>query len=512
MHFSHVVCYNNHNTMGIKEVIGMNRQRHFDAIIAGSGVAGLYCALQFPAEKRILVLCKDAMSVSNTDLAQGGVAAVLNTQNDSFALHKEDTLIAGHRENDEHAVDILVREGPDDVRRLYTEFGVEFDKQPDGSLNATLEGGHSRRRIVHHKDSTGHEIATRLCAAVTARPNITVAEHTLLYRLDRIDGGFFAHVLTADGAAVYAAPYVVLATGGIGQVYRYTTNAPIATGDGIRLAWEMGCRIAHLDYVQFHPSSFAGGDPHTRQRFLISEAVRGEGARLLNGKGERFMHLYDDRLELAPRDVVAKSIMLESRRQADEHFYLDIAYKGADFLKNRFPMIYEKCLQAGVDMTKQPIPIFPCHHYLMGGIAVNENAKTDLDRLYAAGECACTGVHGKNRLASNSLLEGLVFGRRAAQDILRHSAGERFDPPPLPAPDDLSGAPLPAGLADTVNDVMQRAAFVLPDLGAVREGLKTVDRMIARLKSGHFALSKDYVETLSLATVAHIILKELQAK
>ncbi len=484
----------------------------YDVIIAGSGVAGLYCALNFPANKRVLVLCKENMGESNTDLAQGGVAAVLDLTNDSYDLHMEDTMIAGHRENDPVSVNILVKEGPDDVRRLYRELGVEFDKRPDGELNATLEGGHSRRRIVHHKDSTGHEISVKLCEAVKKRDNIHVAEYSILYRLDRIDGGFFAHVLQDGQARVIAAPYVVLATGGIGQVYRYTTNSPIATGDGIRLAWDMGCKISHLDYVQFHPSSFAGGDANTRQRFLISEAVRGEGAYLLNCHKERFMHLYDERLELAPRDVVAKSIILESRRQADEHFYLDIAYKGEEFLKNRFPMIYNKCLESGIDMTKEPIPIFPCHHYLMGGIRVNINAKTDIDRLYAAGECACTGVHGKNRLASNSLLEGLVFGRRAAQDICRKSENETFTPPPFPTPDSVDGAPLPKGMDLAINDIMQRSSFVLPDMGAVREGLKTIDRYIARLKTGHFALTREYIETLSLATVAHIILKEIQAR
>ncbi len=484
----------------------------YDVIIAGSGIAGLYCALNFPPDKRVLVLCKENMGESNTDLAQGGVAAVLDLTDDSYDLHIEDTMIAGHRENDPVSVETLVKEGPDDVRRLYREFGVVFDKRPDGSLNATLEGGHSRRRIVHHKDSTGHEIAVKLCQAVRGLANVDVAEYSILYRLDRIDGGFFAHILKDRQTHVVAAPYVVLATGGIGQVYRYTTNSPIATGDGIRLAWDMGCKISHLDYVQFHPSSFAGGNTATRQRFLISEAVRGEGAYLLNCRKERFMHLYDERLELAPRDVVAKSIILESRRQADEHFYLDIAYKGEAFLKKRFPMIYEKCLAAGIDMTREPIPIFPCHHYLMGGIRVNINAKTDIDRLYAAGECACTGVHGKNRLASNSLLEGLVFGRRAAEDICRKSKNQVFTPPAPPEPDKVAGAPLPKGMDATINDIMQRSSFVLPDMGAVREGLKTIDRYIARLKTGHFALTREYIETLSLATVAHIILKEIQTR
>ena len=440
-------------------------EKQYDVIIAGCGVGGLYCALNIPSDKKVLLLCKDEMMLSNTALAQGGVAAVLDTTNDSYDLHFEDTLIAGRQENNHDSVRVLVTEGPKDVRRIYEEFDVDFDKTADGALNSTLEGGHSRRRIVHHKDSTGYEIAYRLCEAVKKRDNIEISEFSVLFNLKRFDGGFFAYILKDGKAQIVATPYVVLATGGIGQVYRYTTNSAIATGDGIRLAYDLGCKIAHLDYVQFHPTSFAA-DKTSRQKFLISEAVRGEGAYLLNCHKERFMHLYDKRLELAPRDVVAKSIILESRRLASEDFYLDIAYKGEDFLKKRFPMIYEKCLEKGVDITKEPIPIFPCQHYLMGGIDVNLNSKTDIDRLYAVGECSHTGVHGANRLASNSLLEALVFGRRSAEDITKKSEGERFCPPEFPEVPDISGAPVPKDIDKTINDIMQRSTFVIPDLSA----------------------------------------------
>lgn len=486
-------------------------EKQYDVIIAGCGVGGLYCALNIPEDKKVLLLCKDEMLLSNTALAQGGVAAVLDTTNDSYDLHFNDTLIAGRQENNHDSVRVLVTEGPKDVRRIYEEFDVDFDKTEAGELNSTLEGGHSRRRIVHHKDSTGYEIAYRLCEAVKKRKNIEISDFSVLFNLKRFDGGFFAYILKNDAAHIVATPYVVLATGGIGQVYRYTTNSAIATGDGIRLAYELGCKIAHLDYVQFHPTSFAA-DKTSRQKFLISEAVRGEGAYLLNCHKERFMHLYDKRLELAPRDVVAKSIILESRRLANEDFYLDIAYKGEDFLKNRFPMIYEKCLEKGVDITKEPIPIFPCQHYLMGGIDVNLNSKTDIDRLYAVGECSHTGVHGANRLASNSLLEALVFGRRSAEDITKKSENERFAPPEFPEIPDISGAPVPKDIDKTVNDIMQRSTFVIPDLSACQTGIKQVDRYLERLRSGHFAVTREYCEALSLATVAHIILKEKLSK
>ena len=484
---------------------GMNHH-HYDVIIAGSGVAGLYTALNLDPRLRVLVLCKREMLLTNTALAQGGVAAVLNTQGDSYDLHYTDTMIAGGYANRPEAVRVLVEEGPGDVRRIY-QMGVRFDTDEDGQLQSTLEGGHSRRRIVHHRDSTGREIAERLIEQTLRRDNIVVMEHATLFRLVQVTGGFFAHVLLEGRVHSFSAPYVVLATGGIGRVYKYTTNSAIATGDGIRLAYELGCKIAHLDYIQFHPTAFAAKE---KERFLISEAVRGEGAYLLNAYKERFMQRYDSRLELAPRDVVSKSIILESRRCGSEEFYLDITHRDADYLKDRFPMIYERCLEQGVDITKDLIPVFPCQHYLMGGIDVDLYARTGVDRLYAVGECSHTGVHGKNRLASNSLLEALVFGRRAAQDIMDRRQHDRpFAPISTPSLPNISGAPMPAGLADQVREIMQRAYFVLPDDGAVREGLRRITAIRERLLEGGFATTPEYCDTLSIATAASIILREM---
>lgn len=481
----------------------------YDVIVAGSGVAGLYTALNLDKNLRVLVLCKQEMLLTNTALAQGGVAAVLDLVNDSYDLHFNDTMIAGGQKNNPHAVRTLVEEGPGDVRRIY-EMGVEFDKTPDGRLNATLEGGHSRNRIVHRRDSTGAAIADCLSKQVLSKDNIDVLEYATLFRLERVSGGFLAHILIDGKATTLAASFVVLATGGIGRIYKYTTNSKIATGDGIRLAYELGCRIEHLDYVQFHPTAFASAPG--QERFLISEAVRGEGAYLRNCDRERFMDRYDPRLELAPRDVVSKSIVLESRRCGSEQFYLDITHKPAEFLKDRFPMIYSRCLENGIDLTKDCIPIYPCQHYLMGGIGVDLNSRTDMDRLYAVGECAHTGVHGGNRLASNSLLEALVFGRRAAEDIMgRTSSFGRC--PSVPSESmDISGAPLPHGLADRIHDIMQQAYFVLPNYDTAHQGLAQATSIRERLLTGGFAITQDYCERLSMATAATIILRELIKK
>lgn len=480
-------------------------QTKYDVLIVGAGVGGLYTALSLPGSLSVLMLSKKEDTLSNSSLAQGGVAAVLSFENDSFDLHFEDTLIAGQRENDPDAVDVLVHEGPDDVRKIMT-YGVDFDKNSDGTIQKTLEGGHCRRRIVHHKDTTGAEIVNKLLAEVKTRKNITLCDNSMVYALKKVKSGFCADILRNGESKTVLCDYCVLATGGIGRVYKYTTNPAVATGDGIRLAYELGATIKNLSYVQFHPTAFNGAD---REQFLISEAVRGEGAYLLNCKKERFMHRYDQRLELAPRDVVSKCIIMESRKTGSNAFYLDITHRERDYLLNRFPGIYAGCMRHGVDITKDLIPVFPCQHYLMGGIGVDLDARTSVARLYAVGECACTGVHGKNRLASNSLLEALVFGRRAAEDITRCIKAGFAHVTETEHTTEISGAPLPKGLRTEIRTIMQRAYFVIPDPGAVRTGLKRVDAILKRLQTGKFAVTPDYCEALSLATVAHIILKEV---
>ncbi len=388
--------------------------KKYDVVIIGTGLAGLYASLNFPSDMNILLVSKRELELSNSSLAQGGVACVLDTVHDSYKLHINDTLIAGKYKNNLHSVEKLVSQGPADVLKI-KELGVEFDLNEDGSLCKTLEAGHSRHRIVHHKDSTGKAMVDGLIEAVKKLPNVTICDNALVYSIQKVLNGFYVSILKDGESFHYGCNYCILATGGIGRVYKYTTNSAIATGDGIAFAHMMGAKIKYLSRVQFHPTAFAADKD--RERFLISEAVRGEGAVLLNCNGERFAFDYDSRGELAPRDVVSNAIMREAIKTKSEKFYLDITHKPADFVKSRFPMIYERCLEEGVDITKDRIPVFPCQHYLMGGIDVDLDSRTSVEGLYAVGECAHTGVHGANRLASNSLLESLVFSKRAAKEI-----------------------------------------------------------------------------------------------
>ena len=481
--------------------------KRYTVVIVGSGIAGLYASLNFPQDVDVLVLSKKERHQSNSSLAQGGIACVLDLENDSYDLHIEDTLIAGKRENDIDAVTQLVEEGPGDVLKTI-EYGVDYDKDENGNLVKTLEGGHCRRRILHHKDTSGKEMVEKLVLAVEKLPNVTIADETMVTSMSRVKNGFKINVMSEGTVATVYADFCILASGGIGRVYQYTTNPSVATGDGIRFAYEMGAAIKNLSYVQFHPTAFNG---ENREQFLISEAVRGEGAYLLNCNKERFMDRYDERLELAPRDVVSRAIIMESRRLGSNNFYLDIRYKGEEYLKNRFPGIYAGCLSQGVDISKDLIPVFPCQHYLMGGIEVDLNARTTLPRLYAAGECACSGVHGKNRLASNSLLEALVYGRKAAEDIMQCINAKFYEVsvPENEAPVETKGAPLPKGTRTEIREILQKAYFVIPDDGAIHQGKKRIENILNRLKNGKFAVTADYCEALSLATIAYIILTEV---
>lgn len=497
--------------------------KRFDVLIVGTGISGIYAALNLDPSLSILMLSKRELTLCNSALAQGGVAAVMDQTNDDYELHIRDTLIAGQYKNNLDNVKILVQQGPKDVERLVEKYGVDFDRNEDGSLALTLEGGHSRRRIAHHKDTTGYEIETALIEQVQKLKNVTVINNSVLCRLerDKQDAGagsalFFADVIVdnVEGGSkaheYYCADDVILATGGIGRVYDFTTNSAIATGDGIQLAYNLGAEIKNLSYVQFHPTAFA--DKENRECFLISEAVRGEGAYLLNCNKERFMPRYEpERKELAPRDVVSNCIMEEQKRTGSDEFWLDISYKDADFIKNRFPMIYGKVLEKGYDMTKEPIPIYPCQHYLMGGINVDGKGATNVPHLYAAGECSHTGVHGANRLASNSLLEALVFSRLIAEDINAHKNddGRAEVEYPMSAPD---GKASPHGIRTEVRHIMQRSYFVHPNYSEAEKGLKRITELKNDLDNGNYAITPDYVETKSIVTCAYIILSEVMAR
>lgn len=482
--------------------------KKYDVIIVGTGAAGLYAALNFPDDINVLLVSKRELPLSNSSLAQGGVACVLDTVHDNYKLHITDTLIAGKYKNNLSAVEKLVSEGPSDVMKI-KELGVDFDLNPDGTMCKTLEAGHSRHRIVHHKDSTGKAIVDRLIEVVRTHRNVTICDDALVYSIKKVLNGFYISILKNGKSYYYGCSYCLLATGGIGRVYKYTTNSAIATGDGIAFAYMLGAKISHLSRVQFHPTAFAA--EKDRERFLISEAVRGEGAVLLNCDGKRFAFDYDSRGELAPRDVVSNAIILESLKTKSEKFYLDITDKPADFVRERFPMIYGKCLEEGVDITKDRIPVFPCQHYLMGGINVDLDARTSIDGLYAAGECSHTGVHGANRLASNSLLEALVFSRAAATDITRliNNHGRK----PLgtePAHKPTTGKPMPHGFRSQIREILQDTYFVIPKPEKYDESYKKVEEILDQLLSDDYEINSDLVEAKSIAIVASIILDEVR--
>jgi L-aspartate oxidase len=396
-----------------------------DVIILGSGLAGMASALLLAEKKRVLIVTKQALISGASDWAQGGIAAVLDDA-DSVEQHVADTLSAGGGLCEESAVRYIVGEGRSAIEWL-TAQGVRFTEDvahPTG-VHLTQEGGHSHRRIVHAADATGHAVQATLEERVRAHPNIVVLEDHLAIdlitsqRLGRRESprcyGVYVLDRSRGGVMSIAASHTILATGGAGKVYRYTTNPDTASGDGIAMAWRAGCRVANMEFIQFHPTCLF--HPHAKS-FLISEAVRGEGGLLRLPDGSRFMPAHDERAELAPRDVVARAIDFEIKRQGLDCVYLDITHKGADFVRSHFPTIHARCLELGIDMARQPVPVVPAAHYTCGGIVTDLEGRTDLAGLYAIGETACTGLHGANRLASNSLLECVVLARAAVRHAL----------------------------------------------------------------------------------------------
>ena len=380
-----------------------------DVVIVGSGVAGLYCALNLPKEKSIIVVTKNKARRSDSYLAQGGIC-VLRDEDDYDAFY-EDTMKAGHYENNPDSVHIMIHSSQEVISDLVS-FGVRFEKNGEEFLY-TREGAHSHHRILFHEDETGKEITSHLLETARNRENITIIEnHTMV---DLICEGNECHgIIGHDESGVYSAigaDYTVLATGGIGGIFEHSTNYKHLTGDAIALALKYGIKLQHIDYIQIHPTTLYTEKEGSRE-FLISESVRGEGAILLNSKGERFVN------ELLPRDVVANAIFAEMKKEGSKHVWLSLAPIPEEEIKTHFPNIYQRCSDEGYDATKEPIPVVPSQHYFMGGIDVDRYSKTSMNRLYAAGETACNGVHGRNRLASNSLLESLVFAKRAAKHII----------------------------------------------------------------------------------------------
>jgi len=383
-----------------------------DILIVGSGVAGLYCALNLPKEKKITIVTKNKARRSDSYLAQGGIC-VLRDENDYDAFY-EDTMKAGHYENNPDSVHIMIHSSKEVISDLVS-FGVRFEKDGE-KFTYTREGAHSSPRILFHEDETGKEITSHLLQTARNRENITIIENYTMVDLICYNNECFG-VIGHDAEGVYSAvqaDYTVLATGGIGGIFEHSTNYKHLTGDAIALALKYDIKLQHIDYIQIHPTTLY--TEKDGREFLISESVRGEGAILLNAKGERFVN------ELLPRDVVANAIFAEMKKEGSKHVWLSFAPISEEEIKTHFPNIYQRCLDEGYDVTKEPIPVVPSQHYFMGGIDVDRYSKTSMDRLYAAGETACNGVHGRNRLASNSLLESLVFAKRAATHIIDNYA------------------------------------------------------------------------------------------
>lgn len=401
--------------------------QQFDVLIIGSGLAGLTVALKVASEKKVCLVSKRKINDNSSSWAQGGIAAVLR-DDDSIEAHIQDTLIAGAGLCDQEVTRQVVSHAKETVEWLIAQ-GVPFTREEDDSgYHLTREGGHSHRRIIHAADSTGHAVQKTLAEQVLSHPNITVLEDHIAVDLitsrklglavpDSNPACLGAYVLNNKTGKVMtiAAQNTVLATGGAGKVYLYTTNPDVSTGDGIAMAWRVGCRVANMEFVQFHPTCLF----HPKAKsFLITEAVRGEGGILKLPDGKQFMSQHDERGELAPRDVVARAIDFEMKKRGLDCVFLDISHKPADFVISHFPTIYRRCMELGIDITKEPIPVVPAAHYSCGGVMTDQNGRTDLNHLYAIGETACTGLHGANRLASNSLLECMVFGQAAAKEIL----------------------------------------------------------------------------------------------
>lgn len=500
----------------------------WDYLVIGSGIAGLTFALGVAEHGRVAIVTKDRSSESNSSYAQGGVATVWDPA-DSFEAHADDTIIAGAGLCHEDVVQMVVREGPDRIRELIA-LGTRFDAHRDGDTieyDLGREGGHSQRRVLHAGDLTGQEMVRALTAAVRGHPNVTVLENALAVDLliDR-KRGRAPDPPTCWGAYVYDRPtgivramrarVTVLCTGGAGKVYLYTTNPDVASGDGVAIAYRAGATVGNMEFFQFHPTCLY--HPQAKS-FLITEAMRGEGARLRLPDGTFFMDRYHRDAELAPRDVVARAIDHEMKVHGFEHVYLDVTHKPASFVEERFPNIVRRCRELGIDPTREWMPVVPAAHYLCGGVATDQDGRTSIPRLYACGEVAMTGLHGANRLASNSLLEGLVFGHRAALHARTRLAEDPTPPPTLPDWNPGTAVNSDESVVVSQNwDEVRRTMWNFVGIVRSTRRLERARKRIAMLQDEireyywDFLVTGDLLELRNIATVAELIVRCAMAR
>ncbi len=479
----------------------------YDAIVIGSGIAGMFTALQIDSRKKVLLISKERIEISNTDLAQGGIAVTFNPSD--YESHFTDTLKTGNFYNNKESLQIMIEEGAENINTLI-EWGVNFDTDENGQILFTREGGHTKRRIIHHKDTTGQEIVRGMHDYILKQKNITISEDIfakdLIVEANQVLG--IEVIKKGDFIDIYCSN-IVIATGGIGELYENTTNAKIATGDGIAFAYRAGTEVKDMEFVQFHPTALnVPGHSH----FLISEAVRGEGGILKNEKNEAFMEKYHELKDLAPRTIVSRAILEECQKQSNDKVYVDVTHLDKDFITNRFPNIYSECLKRGIDITNQLIPIVPVQHYIMGGIKTDNNGKTNIKGLYACGEVACTGVHGANRMASNSLLEAIVFANRVANEINIDDSYVNYNDFDLSSRNSLNSNKGTALEDDFINEkrkqllqIMSRDVFVFRNHENLVKALEEV-RQLANELPEEFLNLKEF-ELYNMITVALIIIE-----
>ncbi|MCD5414951.1 MAG: L-aspartate oxidase [Clostridiales bacterium] len=480
------------------------RKLKYDVVIIGTGIAGLYTALCIDERYKILLMSKDTIETTNTYLAQGGIAtAVDNNDKDIFY---EDTVKAGTYHNDIIAAKVLIDDSFENTQQLIN-LGISFDTDEEGNIEYIKEGGHSRKRILHSKDATGREIIETLDKRINEKKNVTVLENTYAIDVLTTENTCIGVLIKEDkGLSAALSKTTVIATGGLGQVYKQTTNSRVATGDGLAIAHRAGAKLLDMEFVQFHPTALY--DPKREDVFLISEAVRGEGAILRNHKGEPFMTKYHELRDLAPRDVVSKSIATELIIEKQEHVFLDITHRDKDFIKKRFPNIFTHCLERGIDISKEYIPVNPVQHYIMGGIRTDTSGRTNINNLFAAGEVACTGVHGANRLASNSLLEGLVFAKRVAKEI--NCITPKIKRKHVKIECDLKNKEMKddefVEAREKIREVMKKHVFILRKEKGLQKALKIIKKVKQKFSNAKSRGVEDYT-TMNMIAITEIIIE-----